>query len=309
METADLHVPVMVREVVASLRPEEGGWFVDCTLGMGGHSRAILLAGEGTSVLGIDRDPEAVEIAGRALERFGARFRCMKADYRDVDGWVPELPGAPRGILVDLGLSGYQLKAGRGFSFKDTGRLDMRMDTVSGQSAEEYLREVSAEELAAVLKTYGEEKMARRIARAIVAEREKSPIADASRLAAIVEGAMPPGPRGHIHPATRTFQALRIVINRELEGLGAFLERAVGLLAAGGRIAVLSYHSLEDRAVKQTFASLAKGCICPPRLPVCGCGRKPSLRPVGKGAARPSEPEVTANPSSRSAKLRVGEKL
>jgi len=299
----------MVREVVASLRPEEGGWYVDCTLGMGGHSRAILEAGKGASVLGLDRDSQAVEIARRALEPFGARFRCLKADYRDVDTWAEKLPDPPMGVLVDLGLSGYQLKAGRGFSFKDDAQLDMRMDPTSGPSAEEYLRDVSEAELAQILRTYGEEKMAKRIARAIVTARETAPLSDAARLARIVEKAVPARLRGRIHPATRTFQALRIVVNREIEGLGAFLERAVDLLASGGRIAVLSYHSLEDRTVKQSFGALAKGCICPPKLPFCGCGRKPSLRLAKRGAARPSEAEVQANPSSRSAKLRVGEKL
>jgi len=299
----------MVPEVVASLRPEEGGWFVDCTLGMGGHSRAILLAGKGASVLGVDRDAEATKIAARALEPFGARFRCLQADYRDVSAWSAHVPEPPRGILVDLGLSGYQLKAGRGFSFKDDRRLDMRMDESTGSSAEEFLGKVSQEELAAVLKAYGEESMAKRIARAIVAAREEAPISDAARLARIVEEAVPAHLRGRIHPATRTFQALRIVINRELEGLGEFLELAVGLLAAGGRIVVLSYHSLEDRIVKQTFRALAHGCICPPRLPVCACGRTPSLSLVGRGATRPTEAEVKANPSSRSAKMRVGEKL
>lgn len=309
MDTADLHIPVMVREVVASLRPEEGGWYVDCTLGMGGHSRAILQAGSGASVLGLDRDPEAVEMTRRALEAFGARFRCLKNDYRNVDAWAAELPEPPKGILVDLGLSGYQLKAERGFSFKDEKRLDMRMDPSSGISAEQFLLGVSESELAGALRTYGEEKMAKRIARAIVTAREEAPITNAAALARLVEEAVPSRFRGRIHPATRTFQALRIVVNQELEGLGAFLARAVDLLARGGRIAVLSYHSLEDRAVKQTFRALAKGCVCPPKLPVCACGKNPSLRLLGKGVTRPSGVEVLANPSSRSAKMRVGEKL
>jgi 16S rRNA (cytosine1402-N4)-methyltransferase len=308
METADLHIPVMAREVVASLRAEEGGWFVDCTLGMGGHSKAILLAGAGASVLGVDRDPQAVEIATRALAPFGTRFRCASANFKDVDAWAVQLPGPPKGILVDLGLSGYQLKAGRGFSFRDGGSLDMRMDPAAGRSAEELLAAVTEAELAGILKRFGEERMARRIARSIVEARAESPIRDARRLGDIVARAVPRPKAGQIHPATRTFQALRIAVNEELEGLGAFLERAVGLLSEGGRIAVLAYHSLEDRIVKQTFAALAKGCVCPPRLPLCACGRRPVLRLPYRHALRPGAEEVAANPASRSARLRVGEK-
>jgi 16S rRNA (cytosine1402-N4)-methyltransferase len=275
---------------------------------MGGHSRAILLAGAGASVLGVDRDPQALEIAKRALEPFGARFRCAQANFKDVNAWAGLLPGPPKGILVDLGLSGYQLKAGRGFSFRDAGSLDMRMDPASGRSAEALLAALPEAELAQVLKRFGEERMARRIARAIVEAREESPIRDARRLADIVARAVPRPKAGQIHPATRTFQALRIAVNEELEGLGTFLELASGLLAKGGRIVVLAYHSLEDRIVKQTFAALAKGCICPPRLPVCACGRVPALRLPYRHALRPGPEEVAANPASRSARLRVGEK-
>lgn len=280
---------------------------MDCTLGMGGHSRAILLAGAGASVLGVDRDPQALEIARRALEPFGARFRYVGANFKDLDAWAGQLPCPPRGILVDLGLSGFQLKAGRGFSFKDGEALDMRMDPTTGRPVAELIRSTSEVDLARILREYGEERMARRIARAIAEARQEEPIQTARRLADVVARAVPRPKAGQIHPATRTFQALRIAVNEELEGLGIFLERAVELLERGGRIAVLAYHSLEDRIVKQTLAALAKGCICPPRLPVCACGRTPRLRLPYRHAIRPGTAEVEANPSARSARLRVGE--
>jgi 16S rRNA (cytosine1402-N4)-methyltransferase len=309
MAVAPLHVPVMPREAAASLLAHEGGWFVDCTLGMGGHSATILGASPDARVLGVDRDPDAVSLARAALGPFGDRFRSVRSDFKDVGAWEHELPESPRGILIDLGLSTYQLKAGRGFSFRDEGALDMRMDPGSGTSAASFLARVGEEELVMVLRSFGEERQARRIARVILKAREEAPIADAARLAAIVEGTVPAFKRGPIHPATRTFQALRILVNRELEGLGAFLEKAVLMLPKGGRIVVLAYHSLEDRIVKETFRTLARGCICPPRLPACACGRAPSLRLVSKKAMRPSPAEVAANPSSRSARMRVAERL
>ena len=299
----------MVREVVESLRVEEGGWYVDCTLGLGGHSRAVLEANPSTNVLGVDRDPQALALAREALARFGSRMRFFHADFKDVDAWRCELPEAPRGILADLGMSGLQLRSHRGFSFQDRGALDMRMDPSSGPSAEEFLAGADEGELMRVLRTYGEEPHARRIAKAISAAQSEAPITDASRLAEVVSAAVPPHLRGKIHPATRTFQALRIHVNRELEGLGTAIERFVDLLCPGGRIVILAYHSLEDRIVKETFRSLAKGCICPPRLPVCACGRKPILALVHRRALRPSNEEVARNAASRSGRLRAGERL
>ncbi|MGA9753439.1 MAG: 16S rRNA (cytosine(1402)-N(4))-methyltransferase RsmH [Acidobacteriota bacterium] len=309
MGTEPLHVPVMVREVVESLRVEEGGWYVDCTLGLGGHSRAVLEANPSANVLGVDRDPQALALAREALAHFGPRMRFFHANFKDVDAWRSELPEVPRGILADLGMSGLQLRSHRGFSFQDREALDMRMDPSSGPSAEEFLAGADEGELMRVLRTYGEEPHARRIARAISAARSEAPITDAARLAEVVSAAVPPHLRGKIHPATRTFQALRIHVNRELEGLGTTIERCADLLCPGGRIVILAYHSLEDRIVKETFRSLAKGCICPPRLPVCACGRKPTLKLVHRRALRPSDAEVARNPASRSGRLRAGERL
>ncbi len=299
----------MVREVAEALQADAGGWFVDCTLGLGGHSRAILESSPEARVLGVDRDSRALEMAREELKPFGDRFRCVHANFKDVAAWKGALPEAPAGLLADLGLSGYQLKASRGFSFSDTEALDMRMDPETGLSARDFVNTASEEEIIQVLRTFGEEPMARRIARAIEEVRASAPIEDAASLARIVHGAVPARFRGRVHPATRTFQAIRIFVNQELEGLGAFIEEAAGTLRIGGRIVVLAYHSLEDRIVKQAFAAMAKGCICPPRLPVCACGRTPSLRLVARKALRPSVEETTRNHASRSARLRVGERL
>jgi 16S rRNA (cytosine1402-N4)-methyltransferase len=304
-----LHVPVMVREVLEALRVDEGGWYVDCTEGLGGHTKAILEAHPAAQVLGVDMDPHALEQSTQLMAPYGLRFQPVHSNFKNVEAWRSHLPEAPRGILVDLGLSGYQLKTSRGFSFNDSESLDMRMNPLSGHSAAEFLQGVSEEELAQIIRRYGEEPMARRIAKAVVEARDRGEIRDASALAAVVKAAIPRRFHGDIHPATRTFQAIRIHVNRELEGLSDFLERAVEEIAEGGRIAVLAYHSLEDRIVKHTFRALAKGCICPPKLPVCACGRKPRLALVGSRAQRPTPSEVAANPASRSARLRVGERL
>lgn len=296
----------MVREVAQALRAEQGGWFVDCTLGLGGHSRAILESSPAARVLGVDRDTSALRQAELALAGFGERFRSVHANFKDVDAWQDRLPEAPRGLLADLGMSTYQLRSGRGFSFSDEEALDMRMDPTSGLSAREFLNEAPEEEVARVLRDYGEEPFARRIAHTIV---EGRPLENAASLARIVEHAVPDRFHGRVHPATRTFQALRIFVNGELEGLGRFVEQAVDLLATGGRIVILAYHSLEDRIVKQTLAGLAKGCVCPPRLPLCACGRTPSVALVGRKAMRPTAEETARNHASRSARMRVGESL
>jgi len=296
----------MVREVAQALRAEQGGWFVDCTLGLGGHTRAILESSPDARVLGVDRDGAALDLARQSLVPFGDRFRAVRANFKDIQVWQENLPEPPRGILVDLGMSTYQLKSGRGFSFSDESALDMRMDPDYGLCAKDFLNEAPQEEISRVLKEYGEEPFARRIAQTIV---ESRPVESAAALARIVEHAVPNRFHGRVHPATRTFQALRIHLNGELDGLGEFVREAVGLLAHGGRIAILAYHSLEDRIVKQTFAALAKGCVCPPRLPICACGLKPALALVARKAGRPSAEETARNNASRSARFRVGEKL
>jgi 16S rRNA (cytosine1402-N4)-methyltransferase len=299
----------MVREVLVDLRADGGGWFVDCTEGLGGHSRAILEASAKTRVLGLDRDPHALESARESLRSYQDRFLSFHTDFKEVGTWARLLPEPPAGILVDLGLSGYQLRTSRGFSFRDAQSLDMRMDTTRGETARDFLHRTDEQELSRVLREYGEEMAARRIARAVLEAREEGRLESAADLAAAVERAQRRRPGDAIHPATRTFQAIRIHVNRELEGLAGFFEPAAGLLRTGGRIVVLAYHSLEDRIVKRAFRALSQGCICPPKLPACVCGREPLLRLVHARALRPSPQEVALNPAARSARLRAGERL
>ncbi|MCI4397805.1 MAG: 16S rRNA (cytosine(1402)-N(4))-methyltransferase RsmH [Acidobacteria bacterium] len=310
METEKMHVPVMLSQVIQFLQANEGGLFVDCTLGMGGHARAILESEAGSVVLGIDRDAEALEIAREGLARYGARFAAVHANFKDVAAWAPRCQGPIKGILVDLGMSTYQLRSQRGFSFKDDALLDMRMDRSRGTPASDFLARATEDQLVKVFREFGEEPFARPIAKAIVRERANAPVAMGRQLAALVEAAVPARMRrGNVHPATRVFQALRIHVNQELEGLDGFVREAAGLLESGGRIVVLAYHSLEDRLVKQALRSLAMGCTCPPKLPVCGCGRKPVLRLLTPRAVKASEDEIRANPASRSARLRAAVKV
>jgi 16S rRNA (cytosine1402-N4)-methyltransferase len=300
----------MLSQVIQFLQANEGGLFVDCTLGMGGHARAILESEAGSVVLGIDRDAEALEIAREGLARYGARFAAVHANFKDVAAWAPRCQGPIKGILVDLGMSTYQLRSQRGFSFKDDALLDMRMDRSRGTPASDFLARATEDQLVKVFREFGEEPFARPIAKAIVRERANAPVATGRQLAALVEAAVPARMRrGNVHPATRVFQALRIHVNQELEGLDGFVREAAGLLESGGRIVVLAYHSLEDRLVKQALRSLAMGCTCPPKLPVCGCGRKPVLRLLTPRAVKASEDEVRANPASRSARLRAAVKV
>src|SRR3954467_11467235 len=286
----------MTAETLQLLQPGRGGVFVDCTVGLGGHSRALLEAGA-TRVLGLDRDQAALAIARETLAAFGDRVELVHADYRDL-GRVLDERGIPavQGALADLGVSSMQLDAdGRGFSFRRDEPLDMRMDQSRGPSAAELLREVGEQELADVIFQFGEERHSRRVARAIVAARRESPIETTDRLAGIVRRAVPH--RGHqrIDPATRTFQALRIWVNRELDGLDAFLAEATRRLLAGARLAVITFHSLEDRIVKHTFRALEKA----------GDG----LRILTKRPAIPADDEVARNPRARSAKLRAIERF
>ncbi len=304
-----LHIPVMVKEVVESLRSNEGGFYVDCTIGMGGHSRAILEADPSASVLGLDLDAEALVLAGEALAPFKGRVGFLQCNYKDVDAWRDHVTRPASGILVDMGMSGYQLKAGRGFSFQDERSLDMRMDPGRGEPAVVFLNAAEQGELERVFRRFCEEPHARRIAAAIVRRRAESPLKSAAELARLVEEAVPfHMRRGRVHPATRIFQALRIHVNDELSGLDRFLREALDVLEPGGRLAVLAYHSLEDRQVKKTFRDLSRGCICPPRMPVCGCGREPLLRLTPRRAIKAGVEELDRNPSARSARLRVGVK-
>ena len=292
-----VHVPVMCAEALQWLRPERGGVFVDCTVGLGGHTRA-LLDGGATRVLGVDRDPQALALAGEALAAYGDRVSLVHADYRQVDA-VLQAQGIELidGALADLGVSSLQFDAaGRGFSFMRDEPLDMRMDTSQGDTAAALIARTGESDLADVIFQYGEERFSRRIARRLVAARDVQPIETTGQLAAIVRRAVPVRGYQRIDPATRTFQALRIWVNRELDGLDVFLATIVRRLRAGARLAVITFHSLEDRIVKHTFRALAQG-------------EERLLTVLTKKPIAPGADEISANPRARSAKLRVAERL
>ena len=301
-----MHIPVLLEEVVSQLQVRPGGCYVDATVGQGGHARVILERSAPTGrLLGLDRDPDAVASARRALEGFGERARIMHNTFADLGSTASSAGFAQvDGILFDLGYSSAQLEtSGRGFSFQRDEPLDMRFDG-QGTTAADLLNELSERELADLIYRYGEEPESRHIAKLIVANR---PLRTTFELASLIEGAA--RGRGKIHPATRTFQALRIAVNDELSALETALPQATGLLKPGGRMAVISFHSLEDRLVKTYFRRESTGCHCPPRLPVCHCGHVAALRLVHDKAITPSAAEVRGNSRARSAKLRVAERL
>ena len=304
---------MLLRETIELLAAERGGLFVDCTVGLGGHSEAILEASRDAQVLGIDRDDEALELARKRLARFGSRFRAVHADFRDITRVlaIAEVKQA-RGILADLGVSSLQLDSpSRGFSFRHDAPLDMRMDASTGvETAAELLGRLSEVEIAQIIFEYGEERRSRRIARWIVERRERGePITTTRALAGLVERAVGPGKQRRIHPATRTFQALRIAVNSELENLDRFVTDAVDLLEPDGRLAVISFHSLEDRIIKRTLWKLSGRCQCPPRLPRCMCDAQKAVEILTRRPISPAEEEVADNPRARSAKLRACKKL
>ncbi|MDT5270921.1 MAG: rRNA (cytosine1402-N4)-methyltransferase [Acidobacteriota bacterium] len=307
------HRPVLLFEVVELLAPERGGLFVDATLGLGGHSEAILEASPDTRVLGIDRDREAIRLASDRLARFGTRFRAAHASFRDIERVLAEAgEGELSGILADLGVSSLQFDTPeRGFSFRHDAPLDMRMDASGDEeTAAELLERLPEEEIAQVIYEYGEERKSRRIARWIVERRERGEsVSTTGELAALVARAVGYKRGDRVHPATRTFQALRIAVNGELEGLDEFVETAVDLLQTGGRLAVISFHSLEDRVVKRALRRLSGHCECGRRLPVCACGARHAVEVLTRRPVVPSEPELEANPRARSAKLRACSKL
>ncbi len=308
------HQPVMPDEVLGTLAPQPGSLQIDATVGGGGHTERILEAASPDGrVLGLDADEAAIERVGRRLSRFGDRLVLRQSNFRELGEVAPAAGfGAVDGMLFDLGLSSFQLAdADRGFGFRAGGPLDMRFDASRGVPAAELLATLDADELAALFRRYGEEPAAWRIAKAIVAARASTAVATAEELAALVERVMPVNPRlrRRTHPATRVFQALRIAVNGELDALEAGLAAAVDLLRPGGRLVVLSYHSLEDRIVKQFLNAERRGCICPPEAPVCVCGHTPRLRLVTRPSLTPSEGEIDANPRARSARLRAAERL
>jgi 16S rRNA (cytosine1402-N4)-methyltransferase len=309
------HQPVLVEEVVTMLAAAPGSLQIDATVGGGGHTERILAATDPVGrLLGLDADGAAIaRVRARLGSHFGDRLRLRQANFRDIGTVAPEEGfGAVDGCLFDLGLSGYQLAdPDRGFAFRTGGPLDMRFDTSRGVPAAELLADLDAAELTALFRRYGEEPFAGRIARAIVEARRTLPVRTAEELASLIERVAPsraPG-RRRIHPATRVFQALRIAVNEELEALQDGLAAALDLLRPGGRLVVLSYHSLEDRIVKRFFQAERRGCTCPPELPICVCGRGPRLRLVTPKGIVPGAEEIAANPRARSARLRAAERI
>ena len=297
------HEPVMVDEVLAWLEPAAAGWIVDCTYGGGGHSHALLRRFPLARVVGIDRDPDALRQA-----EDHPRLVVVEANYRAIANVLADerFPERVDGILLDLGVSSYQLDASeRGFSYRASGPLDMRMGPDAPRSAAELVNTASEDELADILRRYGEERFARRISRAIVQQR---PFSTTGELAECIASAVPAAARRAKHPARRSFQAIRIAVNDELAGLSDVLDASIDLLAPGGRIVVIAYHSLEDRIVKRLFADRSTTCTCPPELPLCACGADPDVIVLTRKAQKPSVDEVARNPRARSAVLRAAER-
>lgn len=305
------HEPVLLREVLQWLDPAPGGIFADGTLGGGGHSEKILeRIGNAGCLYGIDRDEDALQAASERLQGFPA-FRAMHGNFHDVNELLPEgilLDGG----LLDLGVSSYQLDTPeRGFSYHEDAPLDMRMDRSAGITAAEWLNSVPEKVISSALYDYGDEKWAARIAKMIVERRSKTPLASTQDLVACVDAAIPKAVRRREdgHPARRTFQAVRIVINDEIVPLEKALDDWMARLRPGGRLCVITFHSIEDRIVKHAFRRMQNPCVCPPQAPICTCGKKPIAKVMGGGAIRPQKEELALNPRAHSATLRVAEKL
>lgn len=307
------HEPVMLAETIKWLDCRPGGIYVDCTLGCGGHALAILERVQpGGRLIGIDRDPEALRAAKERLAPFGEMVSLVHANFRDLKSIVaPLAPAGADGILFDLGVSSPQLdRPERGFTYQQDAPLDMRMDPGQETTAADLVNNLSVQELARIIWEYGQERWATRIARFIVAARKQKPLKTTGELVEVIKTAIPArARRTGPHPARRAFQALRIAVNDELNALREGLRAAVEVLRAGGRLCVISFHSLEDRIVKETFRELARGCTCPPEVPVCVCGRKPLLEVLTRRPITPRNAELAKNPRARSAKLRVARKL
>ena len=321
------HLPVMIDEVLDGLSVAGGGVYLDGTLGEGGHSLAILRSGDGRSakedgaatgehdgpslVIGVDLDGRSISEASERLCDFGSRFQPVQGNYANMGVLAARFGvGQVDGVLLDLGFSSRQVdRPGYGLSFQEDEPLDMRYDGTQGVSAAELINTTSGQELGDMFRRYGEEPRARSMANAIVAERANRPISTTGELASLAERVMGRRRGYRIHPATRIFQALRIAVNAELENLRAGLEASIALLRPGGRLAVISYHSLEDRIVKNFMVHNSAECICPPGLPVCVCGQSPALTIVNRRIIRPSGEEVAFNPRSRSARLRLARRI
>ena len=308
------HTPVLLSEALHYLHCRAGGTYVDCTLGGARHARAIseAIAPDGMLVA-IDQDPDAIRHAREVFRNASARVHLFHGNFVLLPEFLSQLNlAAVDGILMDLGISSHQIRSsGRGFSFDADEPLDMRMNPAGGTPAAVIVNESSERRLRDIFRKYGEERFAGRIARRIVAERRRAPIRTSRQLAGVVRAALPPAVRrkARIHPATRVFMALRIAVNDELASLERFLDRAVDLLNPGGRLCVISFHSLEDRIVKQRLRALARSCVCPPDLPQCCCGGRARVRILTPRVVRPTDAEVRGNPLARSARLRAAERL
>ncbi|MGI8788968.1 MAG: 16S rRNA (cytosine(1402)-N(4))-methyltransferase RsmH [Pyrinomonadaceae bacterium] len=310
---ANIHKSVLLAETVKLLKPQAGEIYLDATLGLGGHTEKILSDFGETRVLGVDQDFEAIEIAKRRLKKFGERVEIFHRNFSEIkqvlaNAQVEKVDG----IVADLGVSSLQFdSATRGFSFRFDAPLDMRMNADSdAETAAELLRTLSEFEIARIIYEYGEERLSRRIARRIVEKRERGESVETTKqLAELIERAIGRGRKDKIHPATRTFQALRIAVNGELEILEKFIRDGVEILKKGGRFVVITFHSLEDRIVKQTFQKLAGKCFCPPRLPQCVCGARREIEILTRKPVVAGEDELNENPRARSAKLRACLKL
>lgn len=301
------HQPVLYHEIILALQPKSGGRYVDGTVGAGGHARGILEASAPDGcLLGLDVDPQALALARETLAPYGERVRLARASYTSLPHQLAALGWeAVDGILLDLGLSSMQLDTpGRGFSFQQDAPLDMRFDPQAALTAADLVNSLPGDELADMLYRYGEEPAARRIAQAIIRAR---PLRTTLQLASVIEAVLPR--TGRIHPATRTFQALRIAVNAELDQVEAALPQAAAGLRSGARLAVISFHSLEDRLVKEYFRRESRDCLCPARQPVCTCGHHATLKEVNRKPITPGADEIAVNPRARSAKLRIAEKL
>ncbi len=303
------HTTVLKTEAVDGLSVKEGGLYVDMTLGGGGHSEEILR--RGGHVIGIDQDSTALKAASERLAGFGEAFRPVKSNFREIKNVLATLNiQTVDGIVMDLGVSSPQLDdASRGFSYMQDAPLDMRMDRETAFSAKDVVNGYSESELCTLIQEYGEERWAKRISAFIMEARREKPIETTGELVSIIKAAVPKGARRDgPHPAKRTFQAIRIAVNRELDVLEEALKDGLEVLREGGRFSVITFHSLEDRIVKNAFAAAAAGCICPKEYPVCVCGKKPTAKLISRKPILPSEEELTENPRARSAKLRIAEK-
>lgn len=303
-----MHRPVLYHEIIHALRPQPGGRYVDCTIGAGGHAEGILHASSPDGrLLGLDVDPVAIELARERLSAYGSRVYLVRDSYAAVPVHLTALGWKEvDGIVMDLGVSSMQLDTPeRGFSFQADTPLDMRFDPGNPRTAADLVNRLAEDELAEIIFRYGDEMRARQVARAIVTAR---PVHTTGQLANIIASATR-SRRPGLHPATKTFQALRIAVNREIDNLTAALPEMLAVLTSGGRLAVIAFHSIEDRVVKQFFRRESQDCLCPPRQPVCTCGHKAVLKQVTAKPIRPQPEEVEQNPRARSARLRIAEKL